>query len=166
MASPGRDSNSMLGSTGRFSPRCGQDGGNAIHGAVVAVHSRKGMAVREIGVVGGGIAGTTIAYALARRGARVTLFERGSLAGEASGRNMGLLLNQIEPGVVRIMHQSLEIYRRLATGGVDFQLREVPQLIIAADEGQYETMGRRAFELRTVGMEVKELDSKLIRRTF
>src|SRR3982074_3759485 len=68
------------------------------------------MAVREIGVVGGGIAGTTIAYELAKRGARVTLFERGSLAGEASGRNMGLLLNQIESGVVRVMQRSLGVY--------------------------------------------------------
>ena len=124
------------------------------------------MAVGEVGVVGGGIAGTTIAYELARRGARVTLFERGSLAGEASGRNMGLLLNQIETGVVRIMQQSLDVYRKLTAGDVDFQLREVPQLIIAADESQYEAMGRRAFELRTVGMKVKELDSAEIRRHF
>src|SRR5690349_19302841 len=69
------------------------------------------MATIEVGVVGGGIAGTTIAYELARRGARVTLFERGSIAGEASGRNMGLLLNQIETGVVRIMQRSLDVYR-------------------------------------------------------
>jgi glycine/D-amino acid oxidase-like deaminating enzyme len=124
------------------------------------------MAVREIGVVGGGIAGTTIAHELARRGARVTLFERGSLAGEASGRNMGLLLNQIETGVVRIMQQSLDIYRKLAGGGVDFRLRQVPQLIIAADDGQYEAMGRRAFELRTVGMSVKELGGAEIRKHF
>jgi glycine/D-amino acid oxidase-like deaminating enzyme len=124
------------------------------------------MAVGEIGVVGGGIAGTTIAYELARRGARVTLFERASLAGEASGRNMGLLLNQIETGVVSIMQQSLGVYRQLAGGDVDFQLRQVPQLIIAADEGQHEAMGRRAFELRALGMEVKELDSAEIRRHF
>jgi len=124
------------------------------------------MAAREIGVVGGGIAGTTIAYELARRGARVTLFERGSLAGEASGKNMGLLLNQIETGVVRIMQRSLDVYRQLAGGDVELQLREVPQLIIAADESQHEAMGRRAFELRAVGMKVTELDSAEIRRHF
>src|SRR4030088_537126 len=106
------------------------------------------MAEREIGVVGGGLAGTTIAYELARRGARVTLFERGAIAGEASGRNMGLLLNQTETGVIRIMRQSLAVYRPLADGEVDFQLREVAQLIIAADESQYEAMGKRAFEMR------------------
>ena len=120
----------------------------------------------EIGVVGGGIAGTTIAYELARRGARVRLYERGSLAGEASGRNMGLLLNQIETGVVRIMKQSLDVYLSLAEGEIDFQLREVPQLIIAADETQFEAMGRRALELRGVGMNVKEIGSADIRRNF
>jgi D-hydroxyproline dehydrogenase subunit beta len=124
------------------------------------------MAVSEVGVVGGGIAGTTIAYELARRGARVTLFERGSIAGEASGRNMGLLLNQIEPGVIRIMQQSLEVYRRLAGGEIDFQLREMPQLVIAADDDQFEAMGKRAFEMRAVGMDVKAVDSAEIRRHF
>ena len=124
------------------------------------------MAVREIGVVGGGIAGTTIAYELARRGARVTLFERGAIAGEASGRNMGLLLNQTETGVIRIMQHSLAIYRALADGEVDFQLREVPQLIIAADESQYQAMGKRAFEMRAAGMEVKAVEDAEIRRHF
>jgi D-hydroxyproline dehydrogenase subunit beta len=129
-------------------------------------YTPKAMAVSEVGVVGGGIAGTTIAYELARRGARVTLFERGSIAGEASGRNMGLLLNQIEPGVIRIMQQSLEVYRRLAGGEIDFQLREMPQLVIAADDDQFEAMGKRAFEMRAVGMDVKAVDSAEIRRHF
>jgi D-hydroxyproline dehydrogenase subunit beta len=124
------------------------------------------MAVSEVGVVGGGIAGTTVAYELARRGARVTLFERGSIAGEASGRNMGLLLNQIEPGVIRIMQKSLEIYHGLAGGEIDFQLREMPQLVIAADDDQFEAMGKRAFEMRAVGMDVKAVDSAEIRRHF
>src|SRR4030081_494430 len=136
MASPGRESNSMLGSAPRFSPRCGQGGEKWVDEAGVALHSAS-MAVREIGVGGGGIAGTPIAYELAKRGARVTLFERGSLAGEASGRNMGLLLNQIEPGVIRIMQKSLEIYRGLPGGEIDFQLREMPQLVIAADDYQF-----------------------------
>ena len=44
----------------------------------------------------------------------MSLFERGSVTGQASGRNMGLLLNQTEPGAVRIMQRSLEVYRALA----------------------------------------------------
>jgi glycine/D-amino acid oxidase-like deaminating enzyme len=124
------------------------------------------MAVLEVGVVGGGIAGCTIACALARRGLKVTLFERGSIAGEASGRNMGLLLNQTEPGVIRIMQRSLEMYRELAGGEIDFHLHEVPQLIVATDESQFEAMGKRAFEMRTVGMRVEEVSAAEIRRNF
>lgn len=124
------------------------------------------MEITEVGVVGGGIAGCTIAYELARRGLRVTLFERGSIAGEASGRNMGLLLNQTEPSVIRIMQRSLEVYRDLARGDVDFQLREQPQLIIAADESQFALMGQRAFEMRAAGMAVEEVESAEIRRHF
>ena len=138
-----------LGSTGRQPP-----------------YTRQAMTVSEVGVVGGGIAGCTIAYELARRGLRVTLFERGSLAGEASGRNMGLLLNQTEPGVVRIMQRSLQVYRDLAGGEVDFQLREIPQLIVATDQSQFEAMGRRAFELRAAGMRVEEIAAAEIRRHF
>jgi len=124
------------------------------------------MAVSEVGVVGGGIAGTTIAYELARRGLKVTLFEGSSIAGQASGRNMGLLLNQTEPGVVRIMQRSLEVYRELVQGDVDFQLRQLPQLIVATDESQFEAMGKRAFEMRAVGMHVEELSAAEIRRNF
>ena len=124
------------------------------------------MASSEVGVVGGGIAGCTIAYELARRGLKVTLFERGPIAGEASGRNMGLLLNQTEPGVVSIMRRSLEIYRELAKGEVEFQLREVPQLVVATDESQFAAMSKRAFEMRAVGMQVEEVGAAEVRRNF
>ena len=124
------------------------------------------MAIGEVGVVGGGIAGCTVAYELARRGVKVTLFERGSIAGEASGRNMGLLLNQIEVSVIRIMQRSLEVYRNLADGEVDFRLREQPQLLIASDETQLALMGRRVFEMRAAGMKVEEVGNAEIRRNF
>ncbi len=122
--------------------------------------------MREIGVVGGGIAGSTIAYELARRRLGVHLFERGAIAGEASGRNMGLLLNQTEPGVIRIMRRSLEVYSELAAGEVEFHLRTQPQLIIAADEAQLDQLGKRAWEMRAAGMNVSELATADIRREF
>ncbi|MDA1129455.1 MAG: FAD-dependent oxidoreductase, partial [Chloroflexi bacterium] len=40
-------------------------------------------------IIGGGIAGTATAFHLAQHGKRVTLLERGRIAGEASGVNAG-----------------------------------------------------------------------------
>ncbi|RLM82123.1 FAD-dependent oxidoreductase, partial [Halobellus sp. Atlit-38R] len=45
----------------------------------------------SVAVVGGGAVGVTAAHDLAARGADVTLFERGDLAAESSGRAAGLL---------------------------------------------------------------------------
>ncbi|PKB71101.1 MAG: hypothetical protein BZY87_07175 [SAR202 cluster bacterium Io17-Chloro-G6] len=43
----------------------------------------------DVLIIGGGIAGTATAFHLARHGEQVTLLERGSIAGEASGVNAG-----------------------------------------------------------------------------
>ena len=45
----------------------------------------------EVLIVGGGIAGCSAAYHLARLGHRVTVVERGEVAGAASGLNAGLI---------------------------------------------------------------------------
>ena len=47
------------------------------------------MLESEIIIIGGGIAGVSTAYHLARDGRGVTLLERGPIAGEASGLNAG-----------------------------------------------------------------------------
>ncbi len=47
------------------------------------------MLESEIVIIGGGIAGVSTAYHLAQYGHDVTLIERGSIAGEASGLNAG-----------------------------------------------------------------------------
>src|SRR5262249_39215116 len=46
----------------------------------------------DVVIVGGGIAGVTLAWTLVDQGATVALLESGRLAGEASGRNAGFLL--------------------------------------------------------------------------
>src|SRR6266403_2179077 len=45
----------------------------------------------DVVVVGGGVNGVSIAYALAGRGVRVVLVEKGALAGGASGRSSALV---------------------------------------------------------------------------
>jgi glycine/D-amino acid oxidase-like deaminating enzyme len=55
----------------------------------------EGLRVRTC-VVGGGIAGASLAYSLARRGESVAVFERGMPGHGASGRNAGFLLADSE----------------------------------------------------------------------
>ncbi len=49
----------------------------------------------KIMILGGGIAGCTLAHALAERGLAVTLLERGDIAGAASGNPAGVLFPQL-----------------------------------------------------------------------
>ena len=54
------------------------------------VHSDEALpAAADIVVIGGGIAGVTAAYHLAKKGHSVALVEKGYLAGEQSSRNWG-----------------------------------------------------------------------------
>ena len=65
-------------------------------------------------MVGGGIVGCATAYYLARRGVRVTLLERGEVAGEQSGRNWGFVRQQgRDPSEVPLMVAANRIWRGL-----------------------------------------------------
>src|ERR1700730_5299683 len=119
--------------------------------------------VREFIVVGGGIAGCTVAYELARRGRDVTLLEQHSLAHAASGRNMGLLLNQVEPLPVRMMRTSIEIYCELDTSR-SFSLRQVDQLLLAGDESQVATTTARMAAMRALDVDVEDVSGDQLRR--
>lgn len=77
-------------------------------------------------VIGGGLAGTSTAHALARRGWPVTLLERGpTLAGEASGNPQGVLYTKLSPQAGALpafalgsyLH-ALDHYRQLQREGV------------------------------------------------
>lgn len=114
-------------------------------------------------VIGGGIAGTTVAWELARRGVAVTLVEQRSIAHAASGRNMGLLLNQVEPEVFRIMQSSLETYAELEREGFDISLRTEDQLLLARDAAQLEAAGRRARSIEGLGARVRGAAPEAIR---
>src|SRR5437016_4000682 len=119
--------------------------------------------VREFIVVGGGIAGCTVAYELARRKCNVTLLEQHGLGHGASGRNMGLLLNQVDTAAVRVMQTSIEIYRELeARDG--FSLRQMDQLLLARDESQLAATSSRVAAMRDLGVELQEVSGDHLRR--
>jgi glycine/D-amino acid oxidase-like deaminating enzyme len=58
------------------------------------VNTSQAPAETDVVIVGGGIVGVSSAYELSKRGLRVTLLEKGTVAGEQSGRNWGFIRQQ------------------------------------------------------------------------
>jgi D-hydroxyproline dehydrogenase subunit beta len=117
-------------------------------------------------IIGGGIAGCTIAYELASRGREVLLLEAESLATAASGHNTGTLLSQSETEVMQMLRESVAIYRELDPGSVPFHLRQSTQLLLARDEYQWEAVQKRATQIAHLGGTVEALDSRELHRLF
>jgi glycine/D-amino acid oxidase-like deaminating enzyme len=120
----------------------------------------------DVVVVGGGIAGCTVAFELARRGARVCLLERRSIGEAASGRNTGTLLQQAEPEVSQLLRESVEAYKELADGPISFGLQERTQLLLAFDEPQLEKSRVRAEAISRMGGHVEAASAEELRRTI
>lgn len=120
----------------------------------------------DVVVVGGGIAGCTVAFELARRGARVCLLERRSIGEGASGRNTGTLLQQAEPEVSQLLRESVEAYKELADGPISFGLQERTQLLLAFDEPQLEKSRVRAEAISRMGGHVEAASAEDLRRTI
>jgi len=119
----------------------------------------------DVVVVGGGIAGCTVAYELARRGARVCLLERRNIGEGASGRNTGTLLQQAEPEVSQLLRESVESYKELGDGAISFGLQERTQLLLAFDEPQLDKSRLRANAISRLGGHVEAASAAELRRS-
>jgi D-amino-acid dehydrogenase len=88
--------------------------------------------VADVAVIGGGIAGCSVAALLAEAGATVTLYEREEIAAGASGRNSGVIQHPMDPALVPLHEASLELYRELGHG---FTLPAEPSglLVVGSD---------------------------------
>jgi D-hydroxyproline dehydrogenase subunit beta len=71
-------------------------------------------------VIGGGIAGCTLAYELASRGVKTVVVEQAVVAAESSGRNTGTMLSGPQKEVVEMLDAYAVIYKELADGPVPF----------------------------------------------
>ncbi len=77
----------------------------------------------DVTIIGGGIAGTTAAYALAKRGARVRLIERRSIGAVQSGRNWGFTRRQgCDPVEVSLVQEAWREWGRLGEEIPDLSL--------------------------------------------
>jgi glycine/D-amino acid oxidase-like deaminating enzyme len=89
----------------------------------------------DVVVVGAGIVGCATAYYLARRGLRVVVIERGTVAGEQSRKNWGFVRQQgRDPHEVPLMMESNRIWRGLERElGADIEWVQGGNLALAAD---------------------------------
>jgi glycine/D-amino acid oxidase-like deaminating enzyme len=71
----------------------------------------------DVVVIGGGIAGVSTAAHLAESGRRVVLLERATLGAGASGRNSGVIQHPLDPSLVDLHLETLDLYRRVAAAG-------------------------------------------------
>jgi glycine/D-amino acid oxidase-like deaminating enzyme len=91
-------------------------------------------------VVGGGIAGLSVARCLAEGGDRVVLVERGGIGAGASGRNGGFVFRQPSDWINDHLEESVAIYAALQDDGpLPLDLEPRPQLILAVEPEELDT---------------------------
>ncbi|TPN45981.1 MULTISPECIES: FAD-dependent oxidoreductase [unclassified Mesorhizobium] len=115
-------------------------------------------------VIGGGIAGCTLAYELARRGLKATIIEQSMIAAESSGRNTGTLLSGPQREVVELLDASVAIYAELADGPVPFEFAAIAHLLISDDEASFEAAAAVADRYRAAGVPMEKIMGKDLAR--
>ena len=95
-------------------------------------------AVCDVVVIGGGVIGVMTAWFLALRGLRVTLCEKGRIAGEQSSRNWGWVRQQgRDPAELPIMIEAMRIWKSLAQEmGEGLGFRQEGALYLARTAGE------------------------------
>lgn len=116
------------------------------------------MTDTEVAIIGGGIAGASTAFHLSQHGMAVTLLERGEVASEASGQNMGGLGGTGWGNVPNLNSYltmgSLEIFKRLQLDmGYDLEFRLSGSLTGIHTQQQYEFIRDRVLWLRSNGFQ-------------
>ena len=112
----------------------------------------------DILIIGGGIAGVSTAFHLAEHGRSVALLERGEIASEASGQNMGGLggagWGNAPDLLAYLTMGSLEIFKRLQIDlGHDMEFRLSGGLTGIHTEDQYNFIRDRVLSLKSNGFE-------------
>ncbi|HZS32685.1 MAG TPA: FAD-binding oxidoreductase [Methylomirabilota bacterium] len=112
----------------------------------------------EIVIIGGGVVGSSIAYHLARRGARdVTVLEQATVGSGSSGRAVGGVRQQFStPACVRMSRLSLAFFHRFeAEMGADPGFQACGYLLITVDPEEMAAFARNVAMQRSLGVDVE-----------
>ena len=122
----------------------------------------------EVAIVGAGAIGATAAYDLARRGADVTLYDRGSVASGSSGRAAGVCYNAFADSLdAEIGTESIERFRSLS-GEETFPFTECPYVWLAREGDERRAAAIRAGITRMLeeGVIAAEMDAEELGERF
>ena len=116
-------------------------------------------------VVGGGVVGTAVAYFAAKAGISCTLVEKGVIGSGASNAASGVLSPSPGDGdYARLGRRSLDLFHELAPGfreeaGVDIELEECGELILALDESDVISLQGLGRQLSALGADARWVES-------
>lgn len=122
-----------------------------------------GSRMLHIVIIGGGVIGTSIAWHLAKKAARVTLIESHDLASGSSGACDGLVFMQSKkPGIhLGLAMESLKRFHFLKKAlPVDIEFRQTGGRVIIQTPAQYPAMEKFVREQKDIGLEVCLMDAK------
>jgi glycine/D-amino acid oxidase-like deaminating enzyme len=117
-------------------------------------------------VIGGGIAGCTLAYELATRNIRTVVLEQNMIAAESSGRNTGTLLSGPQRQVVELLEACVAIYEELAEGAVPFEFAKIGHLLISGDEASFSDAAAIAERYRAAGVGMEKVSGAALARDY
>src|SRR5262247_2433028 len=120
-------------------------------------------------VIGGGIAGCSVAYHLARKGwTDVVLVDKGELTSGSTWHAAGMVTHfHTSPTLMRMRQYSIALYRRLQSEpGAARHWHEVGSLRVASSADQMRFLERQVGMARAIGLDVGTVSPDEARRLF